>query len=302
MLLKQPPDKISPEQNCFVHFKTSKYNCPEHITTLTVKFALNGSAHYKTPSGDYILNNNYLIINAGQTCSYQIDSSQKVESISVYFNSDFVNEVLGNLITPEDKIFHPFITKNHQPIHFFERLYSIDNFVMPVVMKMRIASNVSYEDPCWWEEQYYELLTKMLLVHRNIYKEVEKLPPVKLSTKTELYKKIWKAKEFIDSSFKETITLEKIAEAACISRYHFLRLFKEVFSETPYQYISRKRIEYAMNLLSNTNMPVTQICNEVGFDSLSSFSWLYKQKMGFSPETFRTMFRKHTTKLAISKK
>jgi AraC-like DNA-binding protein len=302
MILKHIPEKFEAGCNYFVHFKTGKFTQPEFITPLSVSFILNGNAIFKTASGEYNLNRNYLIINAGQTCSWKIDLPNKAESISVYLSNSFAEEVLENLVIPEDKLFHPFISKHKQPVHFLEKLYPLDNYVMPVVMKMRIASNVSYEDYEWWEEQFYELLTKILIVHRNIYKDVEKLPPVKLSTKTELYKKIWKAKEFIDRDYKEHLTLDKISETACISRFHFLRIFKQVFNETPHQYISNKRIESAMDLLSNTNRSVTEICNEVGFDSLSSFSWLFKQKLGFSPETFRTMFRKHTSKLAISKK
>lgn len=302
MILNHTPDDLFTGENFIIHFKSAKYQSPELVMPLCVCFAISGPAEYKTESSEYMLSNNYLIINSGQKCSWKISSSHKIESLTVCFENNFVNEVLNNLVIPEDRLFHSFRTKNTQPLQFMEKLYPIDNYVMPVVMKMRIASNVLFEDKEWWEEQFYELLTKMLVVHRNIYKDVEKLPSAKLSTKTELYKKIWKAKEFIDVSFKEELSLKKIAEEACISRFHFLRLFKEIFNETPHQYVSRKRIENATNLLSSTDMPVTQICNEVGFDSLSSFSWLFKQRLGFSPEAFRILFKSQMRKLAISKK
>lgn len=302
MILKQTPDNLFTGENFIIHFKSAKYQSPELVMPLSVCFAISGPAEYKTESGEYRLSNNYLIINSGQKCAWKLNASHKIESLTVCFENKFVNEVLENLVIPEDRLFHSFRTKNSQPMQFMEKLYPIDNFVMPVVMKMRIASNVSFEDKEWWEEQFYELLTKMLIVHRSIYKDVEKLPSAKLSTKTELYKKIWKAKEYIDTSFKEELSLQRIAEEACISRFHFLRLFKEIFNETPHQYISRRRIETATDLLSRTDLPVTQICNEVGFDSLSSFSWLFKQRLGFSPEAFRTMFKSQMRKLAISKK
>lgn len=246
-----------------------------------------------------MVNTDYLIVNEGQQCSGYVDSESTVEVISVFFGSSFASEVLGNLTAPEDKmIFNPLV-KNSQPIQFFEKLYPIDNLVMPVIMKMKIASKVKFEDLVWWEEHFYELLEKMILVHRNVYKTVEKLPPVKLSTKTDLYKRISRAKEYIDANFTEPLTLEGISGEACISRYHFLRLFKEVFSETPYQYISRLRIRKAVALLTSGDMPVTHICTEIGFDSLSSFSWLFKQKLGLSPDAFRNAFRKANAKIGM---
>lgn len=311
MILKHHPDNYDIDRNIFVHLKALGLKIPEHTTPLTVKLAIQGSVNYNTSCGEFKLHRNYLVINAGEKCSGYTNSSAKVELISVFLFSAFVREVLENIVTREDKLLNRAIRSNGQPIQFFEKLYPIDNFVMPVIMKMRIASNVGFEDGEWWEEQFYELLVKLLLVHRKIYKEVEKLPPIKFSTKTELYKRVWKAKEFIDSCFKESLSLSRISSEACISRYHFLRVFKEIFNETPHQYITRKRLESAADLLSRTEMSVTQVSNEVGFDSLGSFSWLFKQRLGVSPDIFRGMFRKHTRtdrrpilteKIAISKK
>ncbi|MEO8664402.1 MAG: AraC family transcriptional regulator, partial [Ignavibacteria bacterium] len=159
--------------------------------------------------------------------------------------------------------------------------------------KLRLASKVNYDDDNFIKEQFYELLEKLLIVHRNLYEEISKLPPVKLSTKTELYKRVCRAKEFIDSSFTQDISLEIISKEACLSQFHFLRLFKTIFNETPHQYIIKKRIEKATTLLFRTEMPITQICFEIGFQSLSSFSWLLRKKFGLSPEVMRSEYRKY---------
>lgn len=298
MVLKEHPSNPDLGKNFFVHLKTKKLNISEHITPLTVKFSIHGLVKYNTPNGEYNVNGNYLIVNEGQKCSGTVDSAKAVELISVFFEKDFAGEVLGNLTAPEDKlIFNPPV-KNHQPIQFFEKLYPIDNFVMPAIMKMKIASNVDFEDEQWWEEQFYELLEKMVLVHRNVHRQVEKLPPVKFSTKTDLYRRVSKAKDYIDLNYSEHLSLDRISQEASISRFHFLRLFKEVFGETPYQYISTRRIRKAVSLLTSTTMPITEICSEVGFDSLSSFSWLFKQKLGLSPESFRNGFKKANAKIS----
>jgi AraC-like DNA-binding protein len=86
---------------------------------------------------------------------------------------------------------------------------------------------------------------------------------------------------------QQPLTLSQIAEVAWLSTHHFLRLFKRTFHETPHQYLIRKRIERAKYLLAHTDLSVTDVCLEVGFESLGSFSWLFRRRVGASPETFR---------------
>ncbi|MFZ1416504.1 MAG: AraC family transcriptional regulator, partial [Defluviicoccus sp.] len=188
-----------------------------------------------------------------------------------------------------------------QPILFFEKLYPHNFYLSPVIMKMRLASKVNYDDECWLKERYFELLEGLLKVHRDLYIEIEKLPPVKLSTKTELYRRVSKAKDYIDMEFNENLTLEKISNKACLSQFHFLRIFKSVFKQTPHQYLTKKRIEKAVDLLRKTEMPITGICFEIGFESVSSFSWLFKNKFGLSPETFRDIYHRNMMKFNLLK-
>ena len=104
----------------------------------------------------------------------------------------------------------------------------------------------------------------------------------------ELYGRIVAAKLFIDENYHEPIDLDKISKKACLSRYHFHRLFSQVYKRTPHDYLTYKRIERAKDLLSE-NKPVTEVCNEVGFESLTSFSVLFKKEIGFAPTYYRNM-------------
>jgi AraC-like DNA-binding protein len=104
----------------------------------------------------------------------------------------------------------------------------------------------------------------------------------------ELYGRIVAAKVFIDENYHEAINLDDISQKAFLSRYHFHRLFSQVYKKTPHQYLILKRIEKAKDLLSK-NKQVTEVCNEVGFESLSSFSVLFKKEIGFSPTYYRNM-------------
>jgi AraC-like DNA-binding protein len=119
---------------------------------------------------------------------------------------------------------------------------------------------------------------------------------------TDIYQRIVAAKVFIDDNYQESIDLELISKQAFLSRFHFHRLFRQVYKRTPLQYLTQKRLDKAKNLLSE-NKPVTDVCNEVGFESLGSFSVLFKKEIGFAPQYYRNMaYKKKMEQLAQPKK
>jgi AraC-like DNA-binding protein len=119
---------------------------------------------------------------------------------------------------------------------------------------------------------------------------------------TDIYQRIATAKVFIDNNYQEDIDLERISKQAFLSRFHFHRLFRQVYKRTPLQYITQKRLDRAKSLLSE-NKPVTEVCNDVGFESLGSFSVLFKKEIGFAPQYYRNMaYKKKLEQIAQPKK
>jgi AraC-like DNA-binding protein len=100
-----------------------------------------------------------------------------------------------------------------------------------------------------------------------------------------LYRRIVQAKLFIDAHYSESIDLDNIADEANFSKFHFIRQFKLIYGMTPHQYLTMVRIEKAMHLL-RSGIPVTEACFAVGFESLSSFSGLFKRMAGASPSSY----------------
>ncbi|WP_308282474.1 AraC family transcriptional regulator [Pseudonocardia nigra] len=96
-----------------------------------------------------------------------------------------------------------------------------------------------------------------------------------------------RARDLIDRHFAEPLDLDAMATAAGFSRYHFARGFKEAYGETPGQYLTRRRVERAQDLLRSANLTVTEICHLVGFSSLGSFSSTFARLVGASPTEYR---------------
>lgn len=82
------------------------------------------------------------------------------------------------------------------------------------------------------------------------------------------------------------ISLDTIADEAFFSKFHFIRLFKSIYSRTPHQYLTTVRIEKAKKLLCR-GLPVADVCYEVGFDSVTSFAGLFKRLVKLAPATYQ---------------
>jgi AraC-like DNA-binding protein len=107
----------------------------------------------------------------------------------------------------------------------------------------------------------------------------------------DVYQRLCRARDFIDVSFDLPLNLDQISSQACFSRYHFLRLFRDAFDKTPHQYLVERRIQKAKELLVSPELRVTDICFEVGFQSLGSFSSLFHKTVGQAPVAYRETMR-----------
>ena len=107
----------------------------------------------------------------------------------------------------------------------------------------------------------------------------------------DLTKQIMGAKLYIDKHFSEEINLDKIANKALVSKFHFIRLFKKYYGRTPNQYLQEVRIEKAKKLLQKGNS-MDEVCNAIGFASKTSFIALFKKKTGKTPMVCQNQQRK----------
>ena len=103
----------------------------------------------------------------------------------------------------------------------------------------------------------------------------------------DVFRRLCRARDLVHERSAEPLTVARLARAAGVSRYHFLRLFRDAFGETPHQYLMDVRLERARKLLAADAASVTDVCLEVGFSSLGSFSTLFARRVGAPPSAFR---------------
>jgi len=101
------------------------------------------------------------------------------------------------------------------------------------------------------------------------------------------YKKIVMSKHYIETYYAEKIDIGNIANETHFSKFDFIRQFKKTYGKTPYNYLKNIRLNKACELLKHTDTSVQEICYNVGYESVSSFSSLFKKEFEFSPIEFR---------------
>ena len=107
----------------------------------------------------------------------------------------------------------------------------------------------------------------------------------------ELLGRLCRARDLLRDWEEDPLSVNEVARRTGFSGFHFIRLFKAVFGETPHQYQSKAQIDQAKRLLVLSDLSVTDVCMTVGFSSLGSFSALFSRRVGMSPSAFQRRYR-----------
>src|SRR5215471_8208125 len=107
----------------------------------------------------------------------------------------------------------------------------------------------------------------------------------------DLLNRLCHARDLLRDWGEEPLSISAVARASSLTRFHFIRIFKALFGETPHQYRLRAQVEKAKHLLILSDSSITDICMAVGFSSHGSFSALFRRRVGMSPSEFQRRYR-----------
>jgi len=272
--------------NTILWGKARSYHVANFPGPLSIKSVIRGSAVWETDDARWVLGpGSYLILNHGRTYSITVDSDQPVETFCLFFQPGFVEDVWRSSVTPSELLLEDSRPQT-SPANFFERIQPPD--AVTALLKRMHGEAVSGESSrAQQEEDFVAAAEAMLQTQRSVGREAARITAVKSSTRQELLRRVSRGRDFIESSLTEPITLAQMAHAACLSPYHFHRLFRTTFGERPHQYVVRRRLERATAALRSSDIPITQVCLESGFESLGSFSALFRRRYGTPPSQWR---------------
>jgi len=114
---------------------------------------------------------------------------------------------------------------------------------------------------------------------------------VTMLLRNDVFRRLCLARDLLEEVPEEPVSIEEIAREVGISPFHFIRQFEAVFGLTPHQFRIQSRLDRARRLLATGQHSVTDVCMEVGFSSLGSFSDLFTRRVGATPSAYQRRLR-----------
>jgi len=250
---------------------------------LSIKAVLRGHAEWRVGKSRFEVDaGSFVILNDGQPYSMRIEPGPAVETFCVFFERGFVEDAWRSAATGDGALLDDPERFRASP-GFEERLRPRGGRIDRTLRRMREAA-ASGADA---EAGYYDLALGLVELRTELAREIGRLPSARASTRQELHARVQRGRQAMDEMLTENLPLKHIARLAHLSPFHFHRAFCAVFGETPHAYRTRRRLERASRLLKETDFPVTDVCLETGFESVGSFSTLFRRRYGVSPKEFR---------------
>jgi AraC-like DNA-binding protein len=198
-----------------------------------------------------------------------------------------VDDVVHSLTTAPDEL----LETNAVPAMgegFFEHLQPHDDVLLDRLRELYRAHLHNQLQPNWLQEKLREVLGALVRSDRKLRSKIARLPLARPTTRLEIFRRVRVALDFLESNYPDSgLSLEVLAEQACLAPHHFLRSFKQVVGQTPHQYLLQLRLEKGRRLLTQGSFTVAQVAWLVGFESWEQFSRQFRRHFGTTPGAVR---------------
>lgn len=274
------PGKSPWNTNVVLNGRSKRFETLPSQGYLSIKTMARGVGRWHTSKGDHLVNEGtYLVLNKDQTYSVDINSREIAETFCVFFKPGFVEGVLRALTLDPD---------NSRPINelrFFERLDFEDPWVSPLLPQIYGMARSSNSDSWEAEELMLRLAEGLIRSQSKANTEGLRLATASQAVREELHARLNKVRDRVLSEEFRALDLESMAEEACLSPFHFHRLFKQAFGETPLAFVNRNRLRVAKRLLEQ-GWGTAETCSAVGLSSVPSFISWFRKAAGSTPGQF----------------
>ena len=255
------------DRNLVIHATTyNPYYYPAHTTPYLLVANLKNTGNYRMNGRPAFVDPRFFyFLNAGDRLEIDFKSTEPLETMLVLFSEELISEVAANY------------GSFHMPAIPLAYNVAVTGYLD------RLKSPREEED---LEDILYGLLDEICSFNTSGLAALQQLSARRKSTSEEIYRRLFVAELFMRNNFGQPLTVDMIAREACMSKFHFLKLFKRRYGLSPRQYLIRLRLDRARTLLLSNKYGVADVCLQVGFESHSSFTHSFKRMYGSPPSKF----------------
>ena len=225
----------------------------------------------------------FVLTNPGQRYTLQVGDAA-AETFNIHFGELWAKSAFSSLTqTHEWLTDHPDTFQGGE-FGFYSKVFRKTEEVKLVLRQLQ---NHAGGDPLRQDELLTSLLSQLMTEQQRETRRTDVLSAVKGATRIEIMRRLYMATDHIYSCPDGTLSLGDLSRVAMLSKFHFLRSFKDAFNKTPHQFITEVRIERAKHLLGKTNLEIAEIARKVGFCEASVFSRRFRNTTGLYPTQYR---------------
>lgn len=275
--------------NVIVFSKLSDMNFTRRSSpAIGLKFVLDGREDYTIDDRDTpVTAGEFIIVNAHEPYAAVIPQKQVAIGLCVDIGCDIISDVYNVSCMRKEEILEKSHCASAFPHRFSEKVRPVNGsgFAQRLITLTRYLNNNGSVMP--GEEFFYELAFELIRETTNEKIALSGIDTKKQSTKEEIYRRLKIARAVLNDSLFTHISLDELAAACSLSKFHLLRLFKTVYHTSPRQYQVTRKMEFAAMLLKTGKRTVGEISLLLGYADQQSFSKLFKRHFGKSPGEFR---------------
>lgn len=281
--------KVLYNQNKLYSEITNEANYTDQKSELSLRAVFNGSEIYKLGTRTVtVFPGNFLILNEGTSYDRAIYSDSIANTFAIFFSKKFLHDFQYSFSSSDlDLLDEPMDSGVMQRTTFLETIYPCKGDIKYNLSHLIDHFNGNSDDLLLDDYIYHALLLFYQLYHKEVLNKSNRLDALNASTRTELFKRVSLAKDFILSNYSQNINLEDVSRHSCLSQTHLFRTFKQIYNYSPHQYLIQTRLDNAKHMLKSTDYTLNEIVNLVGFTCPSTFIKLFKNKFHFTPGTYR---------------
>jgi AraC family transcriptional regulator len=258
---------------------------PMRIPGFAVKYVLQGTERYTVNGEPFPVHaGQYLLANRCSESHVVIDSDRPVEGFCIELTTALMDEVVHGWSWPES-----FATEKGECFfvgpEFLEGVHDSRKTWAGLGLK-RMADRLSAADPndrIVELEAYYTLAEQIVRDHLPLLPRLRSIKAVRSGTRKDIYRRIQRAKAFMDATYHKPSNVADLAREAAMSEYHFFRAFRAVEGTTPHQYVTALRLREAHSLLQQGHYTVQDVALRLGFADAPTFSKAFRKFHGHTP-------------------
>lgn len=278
---------ILPDNSCLLNYSVlNEYFSPAPFRSFSIKYVVEGSELYAVNGNRYVVRNReYILANKHSEGFVEVDSKKAVSGICIDVAPDMLSEVVASYLKPDAPVSDIALDRFFNSTDFLENKYSAANTRLGrcmIELEKKLSENPAY-DLQMDREFYFTLAEKIVEDHIPVFKKLQSVNAIKSETRKDLLRKVEKAKEYVDLNYCHDLNIAQVAMKAGLSEYHFFRLFKAVYALSPHQYIIRKRLLSARQIIRQEGLAISEAAIMTGFSDIHSFSKAFKKFFGHAP-------------------